>query len=53
MRAAALMTGRTSVSGPSAPGPEVDMPGIGVRGGDMFVFTIDHAAEAVPDGCGP
>ena len=53
MRAAALMTGRPSVSGPSEPGPAVDMPGVGACGGDMFVITIDHAAQAVPDGWGP
>jgi hypothetical protein len=52
MRAAALMTGRTSVSGPSSPGPAVDVPGVGARGGDTFAITISHAAEAVPDGWG-
>jgi hypothetical protein len=53
MRAAALMTGRTSVAGPSAPGPVADMPGVGARGGDMFVITIAHAVEVVPDGSDP
>jgi len=53
MRAAALMTGRTLVSEPSAPGPGVDTPDVGARGGDTFVITIAHAAETVPDGSGP
>jgi hypothetical protein len=53
MRAAALTTGRAFVSGPSEPAPAVDMPGVGARGGGMFVITIDHAARAAPDGWGP
>jgi len=47
------MTGRTLVSEPSAPGPGVDTPDVGARGGDTFVITIAHAAETVPDGWGP
>jgi hypothetical protein len=53
MRAAALMTGRTSLSGPAAPRPGGAIPGVVARGGDIFVIAITHAAEAVPVGWRP